>query len=73
MTRVRLPLGAALTNLWVTALVVVATFAVALFVAVRVRGGRHDGIDVVWGLGFAIVASSRWCSRAARATCGGSC
>ena len=50
------PWGAALTNLWVTALVVVATFAVALFVAVRVRGGRHDGIDVVWGMGFAIVA-----------------
>jgi len=50
------PWSAALTNLWVTALVVVATFAVALFVAVRVRGGRHDGIDVVWGLGFAVVA-----------------
>ena len=50
------PWGAALTNLWVTALVVVATFAVALFVAVRVRGGRHDGIDVVWGVGFAVVA-----------------
>ncbi|MET1076321.1 MAG: DUF1295 domain-containing protein [Umezawaea sp.] len=50
------PWGAALTNLWVTALVVVATFGVTLFVAVRVRGGRHDGIDVVWGLGFAIVA-----------------
>ncbi len=50
------PWGAALTNLWVTALVVVATFAVTLLVAVRVRGGRHDGIDVVWGVGFAIVA-----------------
>lgn len=50
------PWGAALTNLWVTALVVVATFAITLFVAVRVRGGRHDGIDVVWGLGFAVVA-----------------
>ena len=50
------PWGAALTNLWVTALVVVATFAITLLVAVRVRGGRHDGIDVVWGLGFAIVA-----------------
>ena len=24
--------------------------------AVAVRGGRHDGIDVVWGAGFAIVA-----------------
>jgi len=50
------PWGAALTNLWVTALVVVATFAITLFIAVRLRGGRHDGIDVVWGLGFAIVA-----------------
>lgn len=50
------PWGAALTNLWVTALVVVATFGITLLVAVRVRGGRHDGIDVVWGGGFAIVA-----------------
>jgi steroid 5-alpha reductase family enzyme len=50
------PWGAALTNLWVTALVVLATFAIALAVAVWVRGGRHDGIDVVWGAGFAIVA-----------------
>ncbi|MBA3905148.1 MAG: DUF1295 domain-containing protein [Pseudonocardiales bacterium] len=50
------PWGAALTNLWVTALVVVATFAITLLVAVLVRGGRHDGIDVVWGGGFSIVA-----------------
>jgi steroid 5-alpha reductase family enzyme len=50
------PWGAALTNLWVTAVVVVLTFAAALFVAVTVRGGRHDGIDVVWGTGFGIVA-----------------
>jgi len=50
------PWGAALTNLWVTATVIVVTFLVALFVAVRVRGGRHDGIDVVWGAGFALVA-----------------
>lgn len=50
------PWGALLTNLWVTALVVVAVFGVTLFVAVRVRGGRHDGIDVVWGSGFAVVA-----------------
>ncbi|GAA1317149.1 DUF1295 domain-containing protein [Pseudonocardia xinjiangensis] len=50
------PWGAALTNLVVTAAVVVVVFAVALLVAVRVRGGRHDGIDVVWGAGFAIVA-----------------
>jgi steroid 5-alpha reductase family enzyme len=50
------PWAAALTNLWVTAVVVALTFAVALLVAVRFRGGRHDGIDVVWGAGFAIVA-----------------
>lgn len=50
------PWGAALTNLWVTAVVVVVTFGVALFVAVAVRGGRHDGIDVVWGAGFGIVS-----------------
>jgi steroid 5-alpha reductase family enzyme len=50
------PWGAALTNLWVTAVVIVLTFGVALFVAVRVRGGRHDGIDVVWGAGFGLVA-----------------
>lgn len=50
------PWAAALTNLWVSALVVLATFGLALLVAVAVRGGRHDGIDVVWGAGFAIVA-----------------
>jgi steroid 5-alpha reductase family enzyme len=50
------PWAAALTNLWVTALVVLAAFLVALAVAVLVRGGRHDGIDIVWGLGFAVVA-----------------
>jgi steroid 5-alpha reductase family enzyme len=50
------PWSAALTNLGVTAAVVLATFALTLFVAVRVRGGRHDGIDTVWGAGFAIVA-----------------
>jgi steroid 5-alpha reductase family enzyme len=50
------PWAAALTNLWVTALVVLAVFVAALAVAVLVRGGRHDGIDVVWGAGFAVVA-----------------
>jgi len=45
-----------LTNLWVTAVVVIATFAATFAVAVWIRGGRHDGIDVVWGPGFAIVA-----------------
>jgi steroid 5-alpha reductase family enzyme len=50
------PWSAALTNFAVTAIVVAVVFAVALGVAVVVRGGRHDGIDVVWGGGFAIVA-----------------
>ena len=51
------PWEAALTTLWVTALVVLAIFGGALAVAVRVRGGRHDGVDVVWGAAFAIVAA----------------
>jgi Predicted membrane protein len=50
------PWAAALTNLWVTAVVVAAVFLAALVVAVGIRRGRHDGIDVVWGAGFAIVA-----------------
>lgn len=50
------PWGALLTNLWVTALVEAAVFGVTLFVAVRVRDGRHDGIDMVWGAGFAVVS-----------------
>lgn len=50
------PWTAVLTNLWVTVVVVVVVFGLALFVAVVVRHGRHDGIDVVWGAGFGIVA-----------------
>lgn len=50
------PWAAALTNLWVTALVVVAMFGIALFVALKVRRNRHDGIDVVWGRGFGVIA-----------------
>jgi steroid 5-alpha reductase family enzyme len=50
------PWDAALTNLWVTALVIVVLFGASLAVAVGVRGGRHDGIDVVWGAGFGVVA-----------------
>jgi len=50
------PWSALVTNLWVTALVVVAVFGLSLLVAVVVRGGRHDGIDVVWGAGFAVVS-----------------
>ncbi|WP_232665563.1 DUF1295 domain-containing protein [Pseudonocardia sp. TRM90224] len=50
------PWGAALTNFWVAAVVIVVVFLAALGVAVGLRGGRHDGIDVAWGLGFAAVA-----------------
>ncbi|MBW0104748.1 DUF1295 domain-containing protein [Pseudonocardia sp. KRD291] len=50
------PWSALLTNLWVSALAVLVLMAVALLVAVKVRGGRHDGIDVVWGVGFALIA-----------------
>ena len=50
------PWSAALANLAVTGAVVLLTFLVALFVAVRVRGGRHDGIDTAWGAGFALIA-----------------
>ncbi len=49
------PWSAALTNLWVTAVVVLVVMLAALFVAVAVRGHRHDGIDVVWGAGFAVI------------------
>ncbi|GJF03701.1 DUF1295 domain-containing protein [Pseudonocardia sp. D17] len=44
-----------LTNLWVTAVAVLVVMLAALAVA-ALRGGRHDGIDVVWGAGFAVVA-----------------
>lgn len=50
------PWGAALTNLWVSAVVVFVLFAGALLVATTVRGNRHDGIDIVWGAGFGLVA-----------------
>ena len=50
------PWSALLTNLWVTLLAVLVVMAVALAVAVWVRGGRHDGIDIVWGLGFVVIA-----------------
>lgn len=41
-------------NLAVTAAAVAVLMAVALGVAVR--RGRHDGVDVVWGLGFVLIA-----------------
>ncbi len=50
------PWEAALAGLGITAAVVVVVFAAALAVATWVRGGRHDGIDSVWGAGFAVIA-----------------
>lgn len=50
------PWPALLTNLWVTALVTAVVMLAAWAFGVWVRGGRHDGVDVVWGLGFAVVA-----------------
>lgn len=50
------PWSALLTNLWSTALVTVAVMLASWAFGVWVRGGRHDGVDVVWGLGFAVVA-----------------
>ena len=48
------PVGAVLANLVGTLVLTLLVMLVAL--AVAVRRGRHDGIDVVWGLGFALVA-----------------
>ena len=50
------PWSALATNLWVSALAVLVLMALALLVAVLPRGGRHDGVDVVWGLGFVVIA-----------------
>ncbi|MDN5859992.1 MAG: DUF1295 domain-containing protein [Pseudonocardia sp.] len=50
------PWGALGTNLWITAVVTVVVFGVTLGVAVGLRKGRHDGIDVVWGLALAAIA-----------------
>ncbi|TQM14449.1 DUF1295 domain-containing protein [Pseudonocardia kunmingensis] len=49
---------AVLTNLAVTAVVVVVLFTGALLLALRRDGGRgrHDGVDVLWGAGFAVIA-----------------
>jgi steroid 5-alpha reductase family enzyme len=54
MTGVDYPWGAFLTNLWVSAVVILVVVLGALGVAVLRK--RHDGIDAVWGSGFAIVA-----------------
>jgi steroid 5-alpha reductase family enzyme len=50
------PWSALLTNLGVTALAVLLVMVGAWATGVWARGGRHDGVDVVWGLGFALVA-----------------
>jgi len=47
--------GPLLVNLGVTAVAVVVTMAVTL--AVAQARGKHSVIDVVWGLGFAIIAA----------------
>lgn len=44
-----------LLNLVATAVLVLATVLVAF--ATGVRRGRHDGVDVVWGLGFVLIAA----------------
>ncbi|MGI8817436.1 MAG: DUF1295 domain-containing protein [Pseudonocardia sp.] len=49
------PWSALLTNLWVTGAATLAVMVAAWAVGVWVRGGRHDGVDVVWGLGFVVV------------------
>jgi steroid 5-alpha reductase family enzyme len=48
------PWGAFVTNLWVTAVAVLVVMLAALGVAYLRK--RHDGIDVVWGSGFAVIA-----------------
>ncbi|HEY4007243.1 MAG TPA: DUF1295 domain-containing protein [Pseudonocardia sp.] len=45
-----------LWNLGVTAAVAAVLMLAAAAVAVWVRGGRHDGVDVLWGAGFAVLA-----------------
>jgi steroid 5-alpha reductase family enzyme len=48
------PWGAFLANLWITAVAVLVVMLVALAVAYLRK--RHDGIDVVWGSGFGVIA-----------------
>ncbi len=43
-------------NLTVTAVLVLVLMLVAF--GVGVRRGRHDGVDVVWGLGFVLIAAA---------------
>ncbi|HEY2202936.1 MAG TPA: DUF1295 domain-containing protein [Pseudonocardia sp.] len=50
------PLGPVLANLGVSAGLVALLMLGGAAVAVWLRGGRHDGVDVLWGAGFALVA-----------------
>jgi steroid 5-alpha reductase family enzyme len=50
------PAAAVAVNLGVTAAAIALLMLAALAAAVWLRGGRHDGIDAVWGAGFALVA-----------------
>jgi steroid 5-alpha reductase family enzyme len=52
----RFPWSALLTNLWVTGLVTTIVMLLAWAFGVWARGGRHDGVDAAWGVGFAVVA-----------------
>lgn len=45
-----------LVNLAATLAAVTVLMLVSAGIAIWVRGGRHDGVDVVWGAGFALVA-----------------
>jgi steroid 5-alpha reductase family enzyme len=47
---------ALLVNLGVTALAVLVLMLASAAVATWLRGGRHDGVDVVWGAGFGLIA-----------------
>ncbi|QUQ65133.1 hypothetical protein JJ691_28540 [Kutzneria sp. CA-103260] len=47
-------LAGLLANLGITAVAVLLVMLIAL--AVAVARGRHDGIDTLWGLGFAVIA-----------------
>jgi steroid 5-alpha reductase family enzyme len=48
--------GGLAANLGITAVAVAVLMLAGAAVAVWVRGGRHDGVDIIWGAGFALVA-----------------
>lgn len=43
-------------NLGLTALAVLVLMSLGAAVAVWLRGGRHDGVDALWGTGFGVIA-----------------